>query len=124
MRSLKKNTIKIYYSVYLREDELIDEEGNYTGEYGAVYSPPTPLYINVSSPSGESSQYPFGSMTEYDRVLCTTKKLPIDERSLIWIGRTPEKKHNYEVKKVAPSLNSTFYALKEVKVENNISQSE
>lgn len=123
MRSLKKNTIKIYYSLYLGEDELKDEAGNYTGEYGAIYASPVPIYINVSSPSGESGQYPFGSMTEYDRILCTASVLPIDEKTLIWIGRTPEQKHNYEVKKVAPSLNSVVYALKEVKVENNISQS-
>lgn len=115
MRSLKKNKIKIYYALYLREDELMDEDGNYTGESGAVYSAPSPAYLNVSSPTGENSQYPFGSMTEYDRILSTTEKLPIDEKTVIWIGRTPEQKYNYIVKKVAPSLNSFVYALKEEK---------
>ena len=118
MRTLERNKQLIYYSLYQDKVPLLDEYGNETGEYEITYTLPAPLKINVSPPSGESVNLPFGNLEGYDKILVTNDlSLPIDEQSILWIDDLDTTKpHNYEVKKVAKSLNTIQIAVRKVNI--------
>lgn len=115
MRDLKRDQIKIYYSLY-EPDTTVDKNGNKIGSYTS----PIELFISVSVEKGESINEVFGKNTDYDREMSTTNtKCPIDEYSRLWIGIDISKPYNYIVTKVAKSRNQKRYAIKEVKVDFN-----
>ena len=119
MRLLQKNQKIFYYSIYLnREEDVLDDEGNLTGDKKPVYGPPTEASGNISTSIGELDEKIFGGITDYSRTVCTTAELP--EKTRVWIGivhDTQETPHNYEVKRKGDSLNETIYALQEVTVQ-------
>ena len=132
MRSLEINKQTIWYALYMGKEAVKDEEGNDTGEVKVQYSNPVSVRIRVSPNQGESYAHPFGTLTDYDRTMVTTDKLPIDENSILWVDSIPELEadgslklnengmpitpHDYIVKKVAPDINVTQYAIKKVSI--------
>lgn len=118
MRTLNRNKTKIWYALYEGENEVKDAFGDPTGEMIASYSKPKELRCNVSASRGATDSELFGLNLDYSRTLCIEGiTCPIDEESVLWIGRTPkDNKYNYVVKAIATSLNNTIIAVKEVKV--------
>ena len=119
MKCLARNKQKIWYALLTGETKNTDGNGFVTGERTPVYTEPVPLMINVSAARGEAGLEQFGSGTDYSHTLVTDDlKCPIDENSVLWIGRTPNNAtpHNFVVVRVARSLNNVAYALREVKV--------
>jgi len=130
MRSLEINKQTIWYALYIGKVPVLDDKGYETGEYKIQYSNPVSVRIRVSPNNGESNFQPFGTLTDYDRTMVTTDKLPIDENSILWLDSTPELEadgslklkpdgtpvtpHEYVVTKVAPDINVTQYAIKKV----------
>lgn len=118
MRSLKRNKIKIFYALFKEVEEIVDEDGYATGEYTKTYEEPVELWINVSASRGASATREFGEVENYDRTMVTTEKLPIDEKTILWVDETDTNKpYDYEVVKKAPSLNEVQYAIRKVKVK-------
>lgn len=118
MRTLNRNKQKIWYAL-LEGEEEIKVDGEPTGESVPTYSKPKVLRCNVSASRGGADSELFGINLDYSRTLCIEgTDCPIDEESVLWIGRSPSKgdKHNYVVRAVATSLNSTLIAVKEVRV--------
>lgn len=119
MRILNRNKQTIYYALYTGEKELTDSYGDSTGEIVPIYDEPRKIRCNVSASRGNAESELFGINLDYSKTLCVEGvDCPIDEESILWIGRVPDKdtKHNYVVRAVAKSLNNTVYAVKEVKV--------
>lgn len=121
MRTLNRNKQTIYYALYAGETTLVDEYGDSTGETIPYYDKPVDLQCNVSASRGNAESELFGIDLNYSKTLCVEGiSCPIQEDSILWIGRTPDAdntvKHNYVVVAVAKSLNNTVYAVKEVKV--------
>ena len=133
MRGLKRNKQELWFALYVDKDEILDEYGNRTGQYTLNYGDPKRIYANISPASGETSIAQFGENERYDKVLVFAgTEIPIDEYSILWIDAKPKlnrdgtlKKdsagelitpHNYIVKRVAKSLNSTAYAVNKVSV--------
>lgn len=120
MRDLKRNQKEIWYALYQNKIPKLDLEGNDTGEFTKVYGNPLKTNISVSASKGESESNAFGASLDYDRIMTThDKSIPIDEYSRLWIDIKPvivegatETKHDYNVKKVATSINNTVYAIK------------
>lgn len=113
MRDLKRNRIKVEYSLYLGNAEIMDGAGYATGEYAPKYGNKTVLYISVSSNKGDYSQQQFGNLLDYDRTMIThDTECPINENSMIYIGT-----EQYIVKAVAKSLNAVQYAIKRVQID-------
>ena len=133
MRTLNKNTQKMYYA---NQDRVVpiyeyyeDEEGNMipldTGETKLVYGEPIEFKGNISlSNGGEVEVQEFGlDVSAYDAILIVQKDyVPISETTLIWfenpiiyddeIQKVPnEFSADYRVLSVKPSLNSTKYVL-------------
>lgn len=133
MRTLNKNTQKMYYA---NQDRVVpiyeyyeDEDGNMipldTGETKLVYGEPIEFKGNISlSNGGEVEVQEFGlDVSAYDAILIVQKDyVPISETTLIWfenpiiyddeIQKVPnEFSADYRVLAVKPSLNSTKYVL-------------
>ena len=119
MRCLARNRQPIWYSLYVGETDPVDADGNLTGERSVQYSAPKKSWINVSAAKGTAGLEQFGSGTDYSHTLISDDlRSPIDENSILWIGRVPGDNvpHNFVVVRVARSLNSVAYAVREVKV--------
>ena len=134
MRTLNKNTQKMYYA---NQDRVVpiyeyyeDEDGNVipldTGETKLVDGEPIEFKGNISlSNGGEVEVQEFGlSQADYSAILVTSKNtLPIAETSLIWYenepkkdidGNTDEFSADYRIVKISPSLNVDKYVLQKV----------
>ena len=90
MRKSKKNAQKLFYSLYSSKIPILDDEGNPTFEYTNGYSEPVEFSDYVSPGKSDSTDSPFGTDLEYDRILLTyDMKIPIDEHSILWVGKQP-----------------------------------
>lgn len=133
MRCLRRNQSRFYYALFIEKKPVKDECGNDTSEYEVVYGNPVECRANISASRGETATRQFGDDEVYDKVIVMDNpKAPIDEYSVLWIDRTPqltetgelEKNESgeivtpwdYEVRKVARSLNSVQYAIRKVDI--------
>lgn len=127
MRTLRRNTRPVWYANFDRLEPTYDEYGNETG-YNSVLSEPVQMYVNVSPARGEATARQFGEDLGYDKVLVFSGESPVAETSVFWIdnlvdGGIPEVEgenipHDYIVRKVATSLNSTSLAVQKVDVSH------
>lgn len=123
MRCLERNKRPFYYCLYLREEDMRDDEGDYTGETRIVYSEPQRAEHNISPATGNTSTEQFGNDIKYDKVIVLDDmSCPIDENSVLFVDSEPSydkdgnPRYDYVVKKVAPSINSISIAIAKVKV--------
>ncbi len=117
MRSLNRNKRQIYYALHTKDEPILDEYGNETGESNPIYGEINELRCNVSAASGEDAVQAFGSFTNYTRALCVSdNNCPLTEQSIVWFGIATTEPYNYIVTRKADSKNGIMYALKEVKV--------
>lgn len=122
MRSLERNKKTIYYALYDDKIPIKDEYGNDTGQTRPGYHNPVKVRVRVSPNKGSANEEAFGITTEYDRVIISTKKLPLTETSVLWVDTMPEIKedgstdtpYDFKVVKVAPDINVHQYAIKKV----------
>jgi len=117
MRSLERNKREIYYALYTGNEEIKDSNNYSTGEYRRTYSQPVKARINVSAARGSAYTREFGDLQNYDKTMITTEDLPIDENTILWVDDLDiTHEHDYEVVKVAKSLNENQYAIQKVKI--------
>ena len=130
MRGLKRNQKTLYYQLYSEHVPVYetDLDGNIiydpvtgepllTGDYKVGYADPVKFRANVSPARSEAQTEPFGVNTDYDKVICSCDlTLPIDELSQVFVDRKPEdgKGADYRVVKVARSINSVLFAIKQL----------
>lgn len=130
MRGLKRNQKTLYYQLYSEHIPVheTDLDGNIiydpvtgepllTGDYTVGYADPVKFRGHVSPARSEASVEPFGVQTDYDKVICSCDlTLPIDELSQIFVDRKPVdcKGADYKVVKVAWSINSVLFAIKQL----------
>lgn len=122
----ERNKKQIYFGIYMSEAEIIDEYGNFTGQYKVLHSAPIPMRANVSPAKGAASVEMFGTDEGYSKTIVTDDmNCLIDEQSILWVDRMPQFNeegfniipHDYVVVRVARSLNSIAYAIKKVDVK-------
>ena len=133
MRCMDRNKGTLWYALYLGNKEIIDENGNNTGQYAPSYGKPVSLKANISAAKGDASTRQFGEDEAYDKVIVhCNPALKIDEYSVLWIDRTPMldkygslaldeggnelTPYDYIVKRVARSINSVSIAISKVNV--------
>ena len=130
MHTLNRNKQDLWYSLKIRTEEVRDEQtGLLTGEHRVIYSEPVETRMSMSISSGANNLGsqgmvtldPYGITTAYThRMVTHDMNCPINEESLIWIGRTPtDGAHNFKVVRVARSLNHIIYYVKEVDAREN-----
>ena len=117
MRSLNKNKRTIYYALYEKDEPILDEYGNETGERTPLYGDIQELRCNVSAAIGEEAVEAFGTLTNYTRAISVSDtNCPLAEQTIVWFGIDKNKPHNYIVLRKADSKNGILYALQEVRV--------
>ena len=122
MRGLERNKQKFYYALYTGKAEIVDADGNRTGQFVEGYTDPVAISANISAARGMADMEQFGIEANYSRVICLyDMSCPIDTDSILWIDITPDEdgeagavKHNYAVVTVATSLNHKMIAVREV----------
>jgi hypothetical protein len=126
VRTLNRNKQELWYSLMTGSEEVADDNGLLTGETRITYSDPVKTRMSMSISSGANNLGsqgmvvldPFGITTAYTHRLVTEDlDCPINEESLLWIGKTPaDGAHNFKVVRVARSLNHVIYYAKECDV--------
>ena len=87
MRDLRRNQRKMYYSLYIEQEN--DSEFD-TLDTVAKYSKPIEFKASLSVGQSDADDSPFGKDISYDRIISTVNKsLPITETSLIWYETKP-----------------------------------
>ena len=87
MRDLRRNQRKMYYSLYIEQEN--DSEVD-TLDTVAKYSKPIEFKASLSVGQSDADDSPFGKDISYDRIISTVNKsLPITETSLIWYETKP-----------------------------------
>ena len=115
MRGLERNKRPIWYATYLGKTEIIDANGNRTGEFTESYSEPVKVLMNVAPATGRLNWMQFGAYLSYDIAAMTFEMdLPISETSKIWVYKEPTERNDYVVVRVGRSINNVVYALKGV----------
>lgn len=116
MRTLKRNRRPVAYATYSGMTELVDEDGNYTGEYTIGYTTPVKTKMNVSGGRGQADIALFGLTESFSRT-ATTEDLdtPFDTETVFWVEADPDTEpHDYRVVAVSRTINQVVIALAEV----------
>lgn len=95
MRNLIRNERQMWYALYVGEEELVDENGDYTGDIIQKYSKPVEFWATISPGrgynagfAGTASKAIFGVDNNSERRIMTTEtSLPIQSTSLIWLEK-------------------------------------
>lgn len=90
MRNLKKNQRKMYYALFDKMVQQVDENGDGTGDPVKHYTAPVMFNASLSSGSGNAQKEVFGTDVDFTRSISTTEiSLPITETSLVWHETDP-----------------------------------
>lgn len=127
MKALERNKQLFYYSNYVKTSEsLLDEWGNTLGEYSIERTDPIPYLGNISGAVGDVATRQFGENLNYDKVIVLDDpNIEIDEYSVLWVDKEPTERvgddenvtpHDYEVKKIARTLNNVSIAIEKVEI--------
>ena len=118
---LNVNKQTVYYATFVSKEPLKDEYGNETSETKTVYSAPVKTAWNVRYVDSVAEVTMFGTLARDTlRIVAPKKDFPLDENSILWVGKEPPKpydpvspKHNYVVSGIRPGLSVVvFYARK------------
>ena len=99
--------------------EILDDDGNYTGEYEVHYTEPVKSLMNVSGGRGAADVAMFGLNSAYARSIVTDDlETDFNTETVFWIETDPDTEpHDYRVVGVARTINQVVLALEEVHVE-------
>lgn len=125
MRTLRKNEQTFYYSKYLGNVEILDENNYRTGTRKPSYDTPIKAYGNISANTGEVIYNTYGKQVLYDRILQPRDSgLMLNENDVLYLDSDYSSgKYDYVIVSVIRSLNVLKYAIRKVNVgvDNDIS---
>lgn len=108
------------YAFYQGVTELLDDDGNYTGEYEVSYTAPVKTLMNVSGGRGQADIALFGLTQTFSRT-ATTEDLETKWKTdmVFWIEADPDtESFDYRVAAVSRTINQVVLALAEVDTED------
>lgn len=122
MKTLRRNRVPFWYCPYTGKEELLDDDGNHTGDYRLLYGEAQKLWGNISPAQGKAQMELFGNDLSYDKtIVLDDPECPITETSVLFVDKEPEFEDgrplfDYIVKRAARSLNAVSYAIERVTV--------
>ena len=118
--NLARNCFVVWFKVYEKEEEIIDDYGNKTGSFRPIYGPIQSAQMMVSPNRGDATLDMFGTLLEYDRTVSTADtSCPINEHAILWLdGASTTGPYTHYVKRRALWKNSLVFAVKQVEVRN------
>lgn len=122
MRTTQRDKREIWYALYEGVSEVVDDNGDYTGEYEVSYSVPVKTRMNVSGGRGQAQLEVFGIDNPFTIVAVTddlTTNFTTD--TVFWFGVTPgntadDVPYNFRCTGVSKTINGCTLALAEVTV--------
>ena len=120
MRTVKRNKRPVAFAFYEGVTELLDDDGNLTGEYSVQYTTPVKTLMNVSGGRGQADIALFGLTQTFART-ATTEDLttPFNTETVMWIETDPDTEpFDYRVVAVSHTINQVVLALAEVETDN------
>lgn len=121
MRTVKRNKRPVAYAFYDGVTELLDNDGNYTGEYEVSYTEPVKTLMNVSGGRGQADIALFGLTQTFART-ATTEDLttPFNTQTVFWVETDPDTEpFDYRVVAVSRTINQVVLALAEVETDED-----
>lgn len=121
MRTVKRNKRPVAYAFYQGVTELLDDDGNLTGEYNVSYTEPVSTLMNVSGGRGQADIALFGLTQTFSRT-ATTEDLttPFNTQTVFWVETDPETEpFDYRVVAVSRTVNQVVLALAEVETDED-----
>jgi hypothetical protein len=116
VRTINRNKRPVAYASYLGVQELVDESGNFTGEYSVQYTDPVKTRMNVSGGRGQSNISLFGLTDNFARTVVTDDlETDFNTEMVFWIEKDPDTEpFDYRVVLVSRTINQVVIALAEV----------
>lgn len=120
MRVIKRNKRPVAYAFYDGVTEIVNADGEYTGEYEVHYTTPVKTLMNVSGGKGQANVTLFGLSDNFSRTIVTDDlTTPFSTDTVFWIDKNPDTDpHDYRVVRVARTINQVVLALAEVEVQH------
>lgn len=124
MKQLLRNKQRFYYALENSEtqyQEVLDDEGQGTGEYYPIRLNPVECWGNISTPTGFANIEKFGNIVSYDiQITLEDVNTPITTTTVLWVYNDPETEPwDFMVRRVAKSLNSVTLECAQAKVTLN-----
>ncbi len=119
MRVIKRNKRPVAYAFYDGVTEIVNANGEHTGEYEVHYTQPVKTLMNVSGGKGQANVALFGLTDNFSRTIVTEDlDTPFSTNTVFWIEKNPDTDpHDYRVVTVARTINQVVLALAEVEVQ-------
>lgn len=120
MRTIQRNKRTIWYALYQGDTELVDGDGNLTGEHADSYTTPVETRMNVSGGRGQAEIEMFGIDNPFTHTAVTDDlTTPFDTDTAFWFGIEPtsgqtQVEHNFRCTGVSRTINQVVIALAEV----------
>ena len=116
MRTVQRNKRTIWYALYNGVTEVVDDDGNYTGEQEVSYGEPIQARMNVSGGKGRAEIELFGTDTPFTKVAVTDDlNTPFNSETIFWFEANPDTDpFNYRCTGVSRTVNQVALALAEV----------
>ena len=116
MRASLRDKRPVAYAFYDSMTEMVDGDGNYTGEHEITYTTPVRTLMNVSGGRGQSDVSLFGLTDTFARTAVTDDlTTPFDTTTVFWVECDPDTEpFNYRVVAVSRTINQVVLALAEV----------
>ena len=118
MRTSHRDKRPVAYASYIGQTEMVDENGDYTGESDVQYSTPVKTLMNVSGGKGQADIALFGLTQNFSRT-AVTQDLDTNWNTemVMWVERDPDTEpFDYRITRVARTINQVVLALEEVDV--------
>ena len=118
MRTLQRNKRTIYYALYNGVQEVVDSDGNYTGEQEVSYGEVQTAKMNVSGGRGQAEIELFGVDNPFTRTAVTDDlETPFNTDTIFWFEADPNiDPHNYRCTGISRTINQVVLALAEIGV--------
>lgn len=120
MRTSQRDKRTVWYALYQGDTELVDGDGNLTGEHADSYSTPVESRMNVSGGRGRAEIELFGIDNPFTHTLVTDDlKTEFNTDTVFWYGIAPNDgqnlvEHNFRCTGVARTINQVVIAIAEV----------
>lgn len=115
MRTIQRNKRTIYYALYEGLADIVDGDGNLTGEKETRYGEIVTARMNVSGGRGSAEIELFGIDNPFTRTAVTDDlSTPFNTDTIFWFDTDPlTEEHNYRCTGVARTINQVVIALAE-----------
>ena len=116
MRVVRRNRRPVAYAFYQGVTDVINEDGELTGEHEISYSEPVKALMNVSGGRGQADINLFGIGSSTMRTIVTEDlTTPFSEETVLWVETDPDTEpFDYRVVNISRTVNQVVIAIDEV----------